>query len=52
MRFGLFELDVRAGELRKGGRKIRLQEQPLQILAMLLARPGSALAWVGSPAMS
>jgi len=43
MRFGLFELDVRAGELLKGGRKIRLQEQPLQILAMLLARPGEVV---------
>jgi DNA-binding winged helix-turn-helix (wHTH) protein len=43
MRFGLFELDLRAGELRKGGRKIRLQEQPLQILAMLLARPGEVV---------
>jgi Tol biopolymer transport system component/DNA-binding winged helix-turn-helix (wHTH) protein len=43
MRFGIFELDLRAGELRKGGRKIRLQEQPLQILAMLLASPGEVV---------
>ena len=43
MRFGLFELDVRAGELRKGGRRIRLQEQPLQILTMLLAQPGEVV---------
>ena len=34
--FGEFELDVRAGELRKGGLRIRLQEQPFQILHMLL----------------
>src|SRR6266550_2956057 len=43
MRFGVFELDLRAGELHKGGRTIRLQEQPLQILAMLLARPGEVV---------
>jgi len=40
IRFGSFELDVRAGELRKQGTKIRLQEQPLRILEMLLAHPG------------
>jgi TolB-like protein len=40
LRFGTFELDVRAGELRKGGVKIKLQEQPLRILEMLLARSG------------
>jgi len=38
--FGMFELDVRAGELRKRGVKIKLQEQPLRILEMLLANPG------------
>ncbi len=38
--FSTFELDVRAGELRKQGVKIRLQEQPLRILEMLLAHPG------------
>src|SRR5215831_16408300 len=40
IKFGTFELDVRAGELRKQGAKIRLQEQPLRILEMLLAHPG------------
>lgn len=39
-RFGVFELDIRSGELRKSGAKIRLQEQPLQILTLLLERPG------------
>jgi Tol biopolymer transport system component/DNA-binding winged helix-turn-helix (wHTH) protein len=39
--FGLFELDLDARELRKSGIRIKLQEQPLQILAMLLERPGS-----------
>jgi eukaryotic-like serine/threonine-protein kinase len=41
--FGEFELDVRAGELRKAGLRIRLQEQPLQILLMLLERPGEVV---------
>ena len=40
VRFGLFELDLQAGELRKGGVRIKLQDQPFQILAMLLERPG------------
>jgi len=39
-RFDNFELDVRAGELRKRGVKLRLQGQPLQVLAALLQRPG------------
>src|SRR6201993_67827 len=40
LRFGDFELDLRAGELRKQGRRMRLQEQPLRVLSMLLERPG------------
>jgi DNA-binding winged helix-turn-helix (wHTH) protein len=40
LRFGTFELDLRAGELRKHGLRVRLQEQPFQILAMLLEQPG------------
>lgn len=43
VRFGPFELDVRAGELTKRGRKILLQEQPFQILLMLLERPGDVV---------
>lgn len=43
VRFGPFELDVRAGELRKRGRKVLLQEQPFQILLMLLERPGDVV---------
>jgi cholera toxin transcriptional activator len=39
-RFGVFELDLTAGELRKGGVKLRLQEQPFQVLALLLERAG------------
>jgi DNA-binding winged helix-turn-helix (wHTH) protein len=40
IRFGLFEFDPRSGELRKQGLKVRLQGQPVEILSMLLARPG------------
>jgi TolB-like protein/DNA-binding winged helix-turn-helix (wHTH) protein/Flp pilus assembly protein TadD len=39
-RFGVFEVDLVSRELRKGGLKIRLQEQPFQVLAMLLDQPG------------
>jgi len=42
-RFGGFELDPRAGELRKQGRKIKLQGQPLDILTMLLEHPGEVV---------
>jgi DNA-binding winged helix-turn-helix (wHTH) protein len=41
--FGIFEIDLSAGEVRKGGLKIRLQEQPLQVLAVLLERPGEVV---------
>lgn len=40
IRFGHFEVDLRSRELRKDGAKIRLQEQPFQVLVMLLERPG------------
>src|SRR5947207_228698 len=43
LRFGVFEVDLRAGELRKRGVKVRLQEQPFQVLAMLLERPGETV---------
>jgi TolB-like protein/DNA-binding winged helix-turn-helix (wHTH) protein/Flp pilus assembly protein TadD len=39
-RFGIFEADLRTGELTKLGKRVRLQEQPFQLLAMLLERPG------------
>ena len=42
-RFGAFEVDFRAGEILKHGRRIRLQNQPLQILAMLLEHPGDVV---------
>jgi len=43
-RFGVFELDLRAGELRKNGLRVRLQEQPFQVLAMLLEQPGQIVS--------
>jgi len=44
VRFGLFELDLDARELRKSGVRIKLQEQPFQILALLLERPGAIVS--------
>ena len=43
LRFGVFEVDPRAGELRKHGPRVRLQEQPFQVLAMLLERAGQVV---------
>jgi len=40
VRVGAFELDLKAGELRSGDRKVRLQEQPFRILLMLVERSG------------
>src|ERR1700726_1149566 len=44
LRFGIFELDLRTGELRKNGLRVRLQQQPFQVLAMLLERPGEVIS--------
>src|ERR1700738_4768099 len=38
--FGSFKADLRAGELRRNGSKVRLQEQPFQVLTVLLEKPG------------
>src|SRR5215510_1120702 len=43
IRFGSFELDVRSRELRNGGARIRLQDQPFEILRMMLDRPGAVV---------
>src|SRR5580692_4103967 len=43
IRFGVFEFDLRSGELRKQGRKIRLEGQPVQILIYLLENPGELI---------
>ena len=40
VRFGTFEVDLQAAELRKRGRKVPLQDQPFKVLALLLQRPG------------
>ena len=39
-RFGVFEVDLEAGQLRKNGRRVRLQEQPFRVLALMLDKPG------------
>lgn len=44
IRFGVFEADLRAGELRKQGMRVKLQEQPFQVLALLLERPGQVVS--------
>src|ERR1700681_1280954 len=43
LRFGVFEVDVRAGELRKQGIRIKLQEQPFHVLTLLLQQPGEVV---------
>jgi TolB-like protein/DNA-binding winged helix-turn-helix (wHTH) protein/Tfp pilus assembly protein PilF len=43
IRFGVFEVDLRVGELRKQGVKIKLQDQPFQLLQVLLERPGEVV---------
>ena len=40
IRFGVFELDARSGELRRSGVLLNLQDQPLKVLECLLERPG------------
>lgn len=44
VKFGLFEVDLRAGELWKAGRKRKLTGQPFAILAILLERPGEVVS--------
>ena len=41
--FDIFEVDLRAGELRKQGRLVKLQEQPLRVLSLLLERSGEVV---------
>lgn len=43
VRFGVFEVDLKAGELRRRGLKVKVQEQPLQVLAVLLEHPGEVI---------
>ena len=44
VRFGAFEADLQAGELRKSGIKVRLQDQPFRVLTLLLERSGEVVA--------
>jgi cholera toxin transcriptional activator len=44
VRFGIFEVDLNARELRKNGRRLRLQDQPFAVLAVLLERPGTIIS--------
>ena len=43
VRFGTFELDLQTGELRHAGQRVKLQEQPFQVLAALLEHPGQII---------
>lgn len=43
LKFGTFEVDLRTGELRKQGKRVRVQDQPFQVLAVLLHRPGDVV---------
>ena len=43
MRFGVFEVDLRAGELRRQGLKVKIQEKPFQVLAALLESPSEVV---------
>lgn len=43
LRFGVFEVDLSSGELRRDGLKLRIQEQPFQVLRLLLERPGDVV---------
>ena len=43
MRFGTFEVDLRGGELRKQGKRLKLQDQPFQVLSVFLQRPGDVV---------
>jgi len=43
LRFGVFEMDIRSGELRRNGAVVRLQPQPFKVLALLAGRPGEVV---------
>ena len=44
LKFGPFVVDLRAGELRKNGTRIRLQDKPLRVLALLAHRQGETVS--------
>src|SRR5215470_17571223 len=43
LRFSIFEVNLQTGELRRKGQKVKLQDQPFQVLAALLERPGEVV---------
>jgi len=43
VRFGIFEVDLHSGELRRQGYRVKLQDQPFQLLIMLLEHPGDVI---------
>src|SRR5277367_6454695 len=43
VKFGIFEADLASREIRKNGARIRLQDQPFQVLAVLLEKPGGVV---------
>ena len=44
LRFGPFEVDLKAGEIRRHGRRLRIQEKPFQVLQAFLERPGDVIS--------
>jgi TolB-like protein/DNA-binding winged helix-turn-helix (wHTH) protein/cytochrome c-type biogenesis protein CcmH/NrfG len=44
VRFGVFELDTKAGQLSKNGIRVKLSQQPLLVLSVLVARPGEVIS--------
>src|SRR6476660_10138021 len=44
LRFGVFEVDLQTGRLTKNGLRLKLQEQPFQVLAFLLEKPGELVS--------
>ena len=44
IRFGIFELDTKAGQLTRNGIRVRLSHQPLQVLSVLVERPGEVVS--------
>ena len=43
IRFGVFEIDLKSGELRKHGLRVKLRDQSFQVLTLLLERPGQVV---------
>ena len=43
LRFSIFEVNLQTGELRRKGQKVKLQDQPFRVLAVLLERPGEVV---------